>query len=128
VATQPAYSDISVTDVWSVAPRLQGRLSDSIMIDIVSYVNQQPDGTAFEDTADDPTTRMARLYLAAHLAQMTYQGASGQAGPVISEAAGGLRRAYAHMTSSDASYTLTMYGRTYLDLIRNSVARAWVLL
>ena len=66
----------------------------------------------------------ARRYMAAHFGtfELPGSGGGGAAGPVISESAGGLSRAYANLFSSGGDQLLgtTTYGRMYQLLVRQN--------
>jgi hypothetical protein len=77
-----------------------------------------------------PQLRLARLYMAAHMGTVSSSGASGAAGPVTSETAGGLTRSYGFMSSTEADPLLdaTPYGRMYRELLMRSAARSPIVL
>ncbi len=67
---------------------------------------------------------MARLYLAAHLGMVTQRGAGGAAGPITSEAAGGLRTSYGLIATPSGWFGLgsTEYGMQFLSILALSSA------
>lgn len=80
------------------------------------------------DGEDGPTTKLARIYVAAHFASLP--GATDQrpGGAVTSESRGGLSRSYAPpQTGSGGDYegtwSDTQWGRRYLQLLLGSRAR-----
>lgn len=81
------------------------------------------------DGEDGPTTKLARLYLAAHLGltSLPALGADSDspAGPVTAEATLGVSRSYAYVQTSinEAIWSTTKYGRAFEQLIRTSSAR-----
>lgn len=90
---------------------------------ILAYVNGVPDPANFggESAA---TLKLVRIALAAHIATLSKQGASGGAGPVTSETAGALSRSYGAIQGADALLDATPYGRLYRELLNRSPARA----
>jgi len=126
--TTPKYSDIARTDVLALAPGLS-KIDQSAWLDILAYVNELDDRT-IGGGVDGATVRLARLYLAAHLGQVTLNARGGAAGPVTSESAGALRRSYGFLNTAAARQGLasTMFGQQYLSIIEQTPARAWILL
>lgn len=93
---------------------------------ILDYVNGPALDPASFDGEDGYTTKLARVYLAAHMASPIGKGAAGAAGgPVTSESMGGLSRSYSvgSVASSVDSTGSTDYGRRYEALVKNSLAR-----
>lgn len=116
---------ITWTDVVDVAPALSTVDADAQTM-ILAYVNAELDVVMFGGEAA-PKTKLARVYLAAHLGTLSRPGASATAaGPVVSESAGGLSRSYANMVSSTSSAGLerTTFGTMYAFLVGTSLARA----
>lgn len=77
------------------------------------------------DGEDGPKTKLARIYIAAHLATLDRMRGSAAAGPVISESRGGLSRSYANTTQMSVASGLfgqTTYGQNYATLVRTSAA------
>ena len=107
-------------DVEAHAPELS-LVGATAQDDILAYVNDAFDVEVFggEDTAK---TRLARIYLAAHMGTITNSG-GGATGPVTSESAGGLSRTYGEI-DVDGSMESTSYGELLSELIRSSAARA----
>lgn len=69
--------------------------------------------------------RRAFIYLAAHFGQLAVDAASGAGGPVQSVSADGLSKSYAVWGTADASMLArTAWGQAYLAIVRNSAARA----
>lgn len=114
-------ADIIRADVVAHAAELSTGVSDTAWVDILNYANQV-NLNYFGDS--DYDTRMARIYLAAHIATMSVTASTGAVGPVISESVGGARRTYAFIqsSSSSASLTTTKYGQQYQDIIASSCA------
>lgn len=109
----------------SLATRL-ATLSDGAWFAILAYVNELP-ATAIDPTGGlgGPDVRLARIYMAAHFALITKLGATGVAGPVIGETAGGLRRTYSMIPLAKlgfAGFNTTMYGQAYLTILSMSGA------
>jgi uncharacterized protein YfaP (DUF2135 family) len=92
--------------------------------DILAHVN-----TAFAVSVfggeDAPKLKLARIYLAAHMAKSGKLAASGAAGPVTSETADNISRSYAVAMASSGSdtWSSTGYGRLLAQLVRTSSAR-----
>lgn len=115
-------ADIVWTDVTAFAPQLT-TVDAGAQTDILAHVNALLDVDQF-DGESGPTTRLARIYLAAHVAASVQQGASGSAGPVTSEKVGDLARSYGF--SGFLSFSAlegTAYGRLYKMLLSTSNAR-----
>jgi hypothetical protein len=106
--------------VLAIAPELS-TLSDQAWVDILAYVNEMS-AVAFD--GDVSAYRMARLFMAAHIGTTSRRAATGAVGPVLMEAAGGLRRTYgeASATTDTGSLSQTMYGTQYLAILRSSGA------
>lgn len=107
------------SDVLAIAPELVS-VHDDAWVDILNYVNNM----SIKAIRDPYTFRLARIFLAAHYGTVSKRAYTGAAGPVVSEAAGGLRRAYGlvALSSADAALGQTMYGMQYLGLLRSSNA------
>jgi hypothetical protein len=114
-------ADIVWNDVTAVAPELS-TVSAGAQADLLSYVNTHVDPAKLGGVGS-PKYRLARIYLAAHMATMSSQGGVGVAGPVISESAGGLSRSYA-LLNAQSGFSGSTYGDMYRHLIRTSAARA----
>ena len=111
--------DITKSDVLAFASELS-TLGDWAWVHLLTYVNEI-DFTGLGDS--NQTVRMARIFLAAHLGLLNQRSATGAAGPVISESAGGLRRSYSQVSSSSTiDLNSTMYGQLYLSIIGSSLA------
>lgn len=116
---------------WSDVTNLVTTLSAfpvAAQADLLAWVNAEIDPTVL-DSEDGPKTKLARIYLTAHVATVLGPTASGSSalGPLASSSAGGMSRSYAvAAAASDASgdLALTRYGRLFRDLVRNSGARA----
>ena len=108
------------TDVVNHAASLS-TLDAEAQTDILAYVNDRLNVRIFggEDSA---SLKLARIYLAAHFGSGLVNGAGGEAGPVVSESAGGLSRSYGSLFSMDSSVlATTAYGQSYLNIIRGLV-------
>lgn len=114
-------ADILWSDVTDAITDLP-TISASMQTAILGLVNKRVDGAVF-DGEDGETTKLARIFLAGHLAVMSKRPARGSAGPVTSESAGGLSRSYAQMTSA-SELALTAHGTAFSFLVRTSGARA----
>lgn len=114
---------ISWSNVVAHAPELSV-VSSSAKTDILAYVNESLAVELF-DGEDGPKTKLARIYLAAHLgAGVAVSGGATAVGAVTSESAGGLARSYGQALVVDvASFGSTSYGQAYLQLVRSSACR-----
>lgn len=114
-------------DVVAFAPTLS-TVDAGAQADVLGYVNIVLAVAQF-DGEDGPTTRLARIYLAAHMGSLGVAAASGSAGPVVSRSIGGISEDYADTSSSSGSALGdTSFGELYLQLVRRSPARATVVL
>jgi hypothetical protein len=113
------------TDVTAHAPELvTAAVSVAAQADILAYVNDALDVTMFGgETA--ARTKMARIYLAAHLGTIDSQGSTGATGAVIGESIGGLSVQYASNSpaGTDPLYDKTPYGQAFRSIVRGSKAR-----
>lgn len=100
------------SDVTALAPELTST-SATTQSDILNHVNAAIDVDRF-DGEDGPTTRLARIYLAAHYATLAALGAGG---PLAVEREGGIERSYA-APSQRSELLTTSYGRGFWQLIR----------
>lgn len=105
-------ASITWADVVALAPELS-TINTTTQTDILAFTNAVLDVTKF-DLEAGPTTRLARIYLAAHFGTLSKLGA---AGPLIGESAGGLSRSYA-MPIGKSQFLTTSYGRAFYQLIR----------
>lgn len=107
------------SDVLAIAPELS-TISDRTAVDLIEYVNEM-DLTQLCESAF--TARLAKLYLAAHLGSLDKRANSGAAGPVVGEAAGGVRRSYGLLPLGDATWLgSTYYGQSLMALLSMSLA------
>lgn len=97
--------------------------------DILTFVNTRLNVRNL-DGEDGITTKLARIYLAAHLGVGAKPGAGldgdeSVAGPIASESTGDVSRSYVYIPSSVAEgiWSSTEYGRAYERLILTSPAR-----
>lgn len=114
---------ITWNDVLAHAPELTS-VSNAARTDLLDYVNRDIDPELF-DGETGPKTKLARIYLAAHLgAGVAASGGSTSVGSITAETAGGLSRSYGQPASlSVASLGSTSYGQAYLQILRSSAAR-----
>ena len=99
------------TDVVALAPELS-TTSTTTQTDVLGYANQALNVALYGGEAAT-STRLARIYLAAHLAALAKLGTGGA---LLSESVGGMSRSYAApMTKSRLS--LTSYGAAFLLLL-----------
>jgi hypothetical protein len=117
------------SDVTAQASELTA-VSAGAQANILGLVNAWFNASEFTDGEDGHFLKMARIYLAAHMATMERTAAGGAAGPVTSESAGGLARSYANLTGamSPSSWANTRYGALLETIISVQPARAWVAL
>lgn len=115
-------ADIVWTDVTNVSAGLSA-VAGAYQTDILAYVNGVLEVSHFGGEAAIKT-RLARIYLAAHLAQLWVDSVAGAGGPVTSETAGDISRGYAVFSppSSDTLYDGTTWGKQYRLLVRASRA------
>lgn len=122
-------SAIVWSDVLAHAPNdasLQGYASVTGQTDLLDFVNNTTN-VSLLDTETGYKTRLARIYMAAHLATMELR--RGAAGMLSGTTAGPLSRQYMllqGMTKSELS--LTSYGCNYLAIIKRSAARGGAVL
>lgn len=110
--------------LWADVVAIAADLDDvdlAAQTDILAYVNALPYSPYGSDTAW--SYRLARIYLAAHLGSGALPGASTAAGSVTSETVGPITTQYAATQSTREALEATSYGRQYLSLVRNSLAR-----
>ena len=121
---------INKADVVAFAPELGGTVfGDDTWSDILTYVNefditQFPDSSVAQTPESQQTDRMSKIFLAAHIATMAKVARTGAAGPVTSEAVGGVRRSYGLIATSGgvSSFASTRYGQLYLEVVGVSTA------
>lgn len=107
-------------DVLAFASELS-TLSDAWWVDTLAWVNEFD----FTSLDTEQTVRMARILLCAHIGSRARRASTGAAGPVISEAAGGVRRAYGLVSTSSGGLTdlgSTSYGLTLQVILMASGA------
>lgn len=105
-------------DVVNHAAELSSVDTDA-QTDILAHVNTTLDVRVFGGE-DSPKLKLARIYLAAHMA--TLQTLGGSSGDIQSESVGGV--SYSYGAAADASdFSSTSYGKQYSALVRNSIAR-----
>ena len=75
-------------------------------------------------------TKLARIYIAAHLGTLELIGTTGAAGPITAESAGGLSRQYGSAAAAVTSgeWGSTTFGQKYVALCRTTPARGGLLL
>lgn len=112
--------DIIKADVLAFAPELS-TLTDQWWVDTLAFVNEFD----FRLVDTEHTVRMVRILLCAHYGARAKRSGTGTAGPVISEAAGGVRRAYALVGATGGSLGdlgSTPYGLTLESILMSSGA------
>jgi hypothetical protein len=124
----PAFTDIARGDVIAFAPKL-AKLDGGAWLDLLAYANGIPSST-FCESPDGASTRLARILLAAHLAQSLLLARDGASGPVTSESAGALRRSYGFLNTDASRMALagTIFGQQLLGLLQSSCLGSWMLL
>lgn len=91
-------------------------------VDILAHVNDTI-ATEFFGGEDAARTKMARVYLAAHMGSIAKSRGSTSTGAVTAESAGGLSRSYSVVTTALEDLDATSYGRSYAGLVKRSAAR-----
>lgn len=114
---------ITWTDVEAHAPELS-TANATVQADMIGMVEQILVAAEFGGE-DDYRYRMARIYLAAHLATVAASGGAMATGGVQSERVGDVSRTYSTTTLLDPdSLDSTAYGRAYRAIVRISPARS----
>lgn len=111
-------------------PKLAAKLvdvSDLAWVMILAVANE------FDFEACDETenaTRLARVYLAAHLASVSLRASAGAAGPITAQSAGQVRISYGLLAQAAGtnSWASTEYGQMLVALIGQSGAHGPILL
>lgn len=124
---------ITWANVTDFAPTLSTVAADA-QTAILAYVNTLLAVDEF-DGESGPTTRLARIYLAAHLGTVgmgaNSSGGGATAGPVIEEEVGDVRAKYGGSSAAIVTVSglgLSAWGQLYLGIVRRSPARAVVVL
>lgn len=107
---------------WDAVVAFAPELSD-VNIDVQAYLLAHVNTTlnvAVFGGEESPKLRLARIYLAAHMATGMLLGAS--AGEIQSETVGGVSYTYSG-AAPVSSFESTGYGKQYAALVRNSIAR-----
>ena len=110
-------ADITWTDVVDHAAGLSTHDAEA-QANILAYVNAHFDVSVLDGEAG-PTTKLARVYLAAHLASLEKTSGGSGVGPVQSESGGRLSRSYA-TRSAGGALSDTSHGRLLKGLLRTS--------
>ena len=113
-------SAIVLADIQDVCPDIT-RVAGAWL----AWVNAKVNGANY-DGEDGLSTKLVRIYLAAHFTVLgdMLGGASG--GAVSSETEGGISRAYTSASLDASALNATAYGRSALQIIRMYVAGAWI--
>lgn len=106
-------ADIAWTDVTAFAAGLSA-VDVLAQTDILAHVNVVLDVEMFGGE-DAPKTRLARIYLAAHMGSSISQAASGASGPVIEQKMGQSSLKFASAASGQGLAS-TAWGRLYEQL------------
>lgn len=110
-------------DVITVAPELE---TFQAWEDVLAYVNEFDITQTYDDMVGIPQTaesnqtdRMAKIFLAAHIATMVKRAGSGTAGPVTGVSVGGVRRSYGLLPFGTGltSLSSTRYGQLYMEVV-----------
>lgn len=88
--------------------------------DILAWVNNHLNVDLFGGE-DAYKTKLARIYLAAHMGTGTRRG--GAVGAITSSSAGGLSRSFQVPSTTDTDLSSTSYGAAYAMLLKTTVAR-----
>ena len=118
---------IDWADVTAFVSGLSAVNSDA-QDDILAHVNVILKVSEYDDE-EGVKTRLARIYLAAHMGTMGLIGSSGSVGPIKKERAGNLEREYDSGSSSSTATTYgdygdTAYGRMFMAMTRTNPGRA----
>lgn len=106
---------IAWSDVTAIAAALS-TASAGLQAMVLAYVNGDGVNVDAFDGEDGEVTKLARATLAAHLGSTFSFGAAG--GPLSSQSAGGLSRAFSTWSGSRSALAITRYGQTFLALAR----------
>lgn len=91
---------------------------------ILKWVNGNGIATDVFDGEDGDDTRLARQYMAAHIATLT-ASRDAVAGPVTSETEGAISRSYQAMAAS-SELDRTSYGSMFKTMARTNACGAWL--
>lgn len=111
-------------DVVGIAPELAGTvISLSQQTDILLYVNTHLNVVGFGGE-ESVNLRLARKYLAAHMATFTRPGGGGSVrGQVTSETVGRISRTFSLTEGTQTgALALTTYGQQYDELVQGTIA------
>lgn len=112
--------------IWTDVTALDSNLSSidsGVQTTVLAHVNEAFDVDVFGGESSS-TLKLARQYLAAHMATLIRMAGQGASGPVSSESAGGLSRSYAVAQSGAGDLGATLWGSMLAHLIRTSPARS----
>ena len=109
-----------------LATKLAG-VSDAAWVMVLAVANEF-DFEACNESED--ATRLARVFLAAHLASVALRASAGAAGPITSQSAGQVRISYGLLAQAAGtnSWASTEYGQMLVALIGQSGAHGPILL
>jgi hypothetical protein len=114
---------ITWPDVIAFAPELS-TVDVAAQVAILAYINATFNVSEWGGSTA-PMLRLGMIYLAAHFGTITGQGANGAAGPVTKESVGEISREYMEASFSTGSdLSSSSYGQMYRTLVRQSAARA----
>lgn len=117
-------SAIVWSDVIAEAGELNGKMSDAAQVGILAYVNNNLNAAGY-DGENGPQTKLARIYLAAHMATLSLR--RGFAGSAQSMSAGPLSISYAQFANLRSPFDTTSYGVLLRGLTAGSAHRAGLL-
>lgn len=90
---------------------------------ILALANARVPGAVF-DGEDGITTKMARIYYAAHFASLPGAGSTAPAGPLVAQSRGKFAQQFQGLPQSAMNeWLLTQWGRRYWQLLQTSKAR-----
>lgn len=112
--------------VWADVTAFAAELSavpSAAQTDILNWVNYTL-RVDYLDGESGYSTRLTRIYLAAHHGAVALTSAGGAGGPVQAESAGGVSVAYGIPTDAEAATTAG--GREYKAMVRRYCGGPWV--
>jgi hypothetical protein len=113
--------DIAWTDVLGVASELT-TTPVPVQDALLAMVNAELSSKFFGGD-DSARFKLARIYLAAHMASAPGLAGVNYAGPINSEEEGGAKRSYEAIGPAARSHGSTMYGQMFDELVANSPMR-----
>jgi Protein of unknown function (DUF4054) len=114
--------------IWSDISLIAAELSDTpgaAQTILLAHVNGSGINVANFGGEDTIKTRLARIYLAAHLATMFKRAGTG--GGIASQSEGGVSQSYYNAWANPTLLTTTSYGQMFKLLLLGTPARAGML-